>query len=823
MTSLLQDLRFGLRGLRRNPSFAAVAILSLALGIGATTAMFSLIYAVVLDAYPYAGHQRTVNPIVRDVERPRDWDWFTLTAAQADLYRQTPAFEDIVGMIRTSLELRGDALPEDVKVTYVTPNEGSFNRVRPLLGRGIQLSDDRSSHNIAVLGYKFWLRHFSADPGVIGRRLQLEDRTYDIVGVMPQRYTFGDNPDIYLPSTLDTRPDVHMIYFAKLKPGVTAAQASAQVDSVVHQFAQQNPRYFPRNFHVQLQYLIDPVTKGTGYTPGLAHTFPLIFLAVTMLLLIGCANCSVLLLARGAARAHEFAVRSAVGASRGRIIRQLLVECLVISFAGAAIGTVLSYYLSRLPLQLLPSVFPSEALIRVNLPVLAFSIAVAVFAGLLFGLLPAIRLSRPDISGTLQASANRSSTSKGARRTLNTLIGGQIALTLVLLAVAGAAITGFLALLHLHLGYNPANTLLVGGPVIRDTLPTWEQRTAYAAQLGQQIAATPGVLAVATGDAPPTAGFETEFLIPSRPTSQKQKTHMSLINPAFLPLLGIPVLHGRMWSDAENRQGLPLAVVNQAFAQRFFSGSDPIGQQISIPVFDEIRKELPPPGLPRAVVSPGIPGNSLQVVGVVADFLNDGLDKPVAPSVYIPSTSFMFNGMGYLVHTEGDPLAHLHDIQTRVRAFNPNQKLWTDPYTLERILHETPEWGQQRLISILFGIFAAAALALALVGLYSVVAFAVAQRTSEFGIRMALGAPRESILALVVRSTLPTVLGGGAVGLLLALVLRHASARWSEHSSQSPLIICGAALLLILAGLLASLPPARRAAAIDPMQALRSE
>ena len=395
MHSIVQDIRFSLRGLRKSPAFAATAILSLALGIGATTAMFSLIYAVVLDAYPYADHERTVNPIVRDVERPKDWDWFVLTPAQAAAYRKSPAFEDTLGLGGDMLELRGQELPEDVRVTYLTPNDATFNRVPALIGRGIQPSDD-GQHNVVILSYKFWLRRFQGDRGIVGRTLQLSGRDFTVVGVMPQRFTVGQ-PDVFIPSTLNTAPNARMTYFAKLRRGVTPEQASAQVDALVHQFAKEDPLFYPKNFHVQLQPLIDPITKGTGGSPGLAHTFPLIFLAVVMLLLIGCANCSILLLARGTARTHEFAVRSAVGASRFRIVRQLLVECFVISFTGAVLGVVLSYYLAKLPLQLLPNVFPSEALIRLNVPVLAFSVAMAVLAGFLFGMLPALRFSRPNI------------------------------------------------------------------------------------------------------------------------------------------------------------------------------------------------------------------------------------------------------------------------------------------------------------------------------------------------------------------------------------------------------------------------------------------
>ena len=820
MTALLQDLRYGLRGLRRNPSFAAVTILSLALGIGATTAMFSVIDAVVLDAYPYADYQRTVNPIIRDRAHPDDWRWFALTPAQAAIYRTSPMFDDTLGMGGGRLEMRGQGLPEDVKITYLTPNDATFNRVPALLGRGIQMSDD-GKHNVAVLSYKYWLRRFNGDRSVVGRDVQLGDRDFRIVGVMPQRFTIGA-PDFFLPSTENTEPDARMVYFAKLKPGVTAEQASLAVDPLIHQFAKQDPRMYPKNFHTQLQLLLDPITKGTGGSPGLAHTFPLIFLAVAMLLLIGCANCSILLLARGSARAHEFAVRAAVGASRARLVRQLLIECLLISFAGAAIGIGLAYVLARLPLEIVPGLFQSEAVIRVNGPVLDFSAAMAVVAGLLFGLLPALRFSRPQVTETLQANGRTNTGGKGARATLSTLIGGQIALTLVLLAVAGAAIAGFLNLIEKPLGYNPANTVLIGGNISRGTLRTWPERAAYLDQLKEKIASTPGVLAVSSGDALPDGGWSMNVEIVGQPSLEKQLIRLGLVDSNYFPMLGIPLLRGRLPTAAEDREALPVAVVNQTFAKRYFPGGDPIGHAVTMPVIKTITKNVPR-GYDPPLIAPGMTGATVQVIGVVADSINAGLDKPIEPSVYVPANSVLFSGFGLLVHTRGDPLALMRSIDQSVHSFNPNQKLWSDPYTLERLLHETPLWGQQHLFSLLFGIFAAGALALAMVGLYSVVAFAVAQRTPEFGIRMALGAPRGSILALVVRSTIPTVLGGAAAGLVLALVLRHASLRWSEGSSQSPLILAGAAGLLVVAATLASLVPARRAANIDPMQALRKE
>ena len=819
-SSFLQDLRYTLRQLRRSPGFAATAILSLALGIGTTTAMFTLIYAVVLDAYPYADHQRTVNPIVRDPEHPSAWDWFVLTPAQAAAYRQVPAFEDILGLGNGTLELRGQELPEDLHAVYLTPNDATFNRVPALLGRGIQPSDD-GKHNVVVLSYKFWLRRFHGERSIVGQSLQLENRDYTVVGVMPQRFTLGQ-PDIYLPSTLNTEPNARMAYFAKLKPGVTAEQASVAADPLVHEFAKQDPLFYPKKFHTQLQYLIEPVTKGTGGSPGLAHTFPLIALAVGMLLLIGCANCSILLLARGLARTHEFAMRSALGASRGRIIRQMLIESLVISLAGAASGIALAYFLADLPLKLLPTVFPSEALIRVTPSVLGFCAAVAVFAGVLAGLLPSLRFSRPEIAQAVQSSARTTTGGRSARRTLNTLIGGQIALTLALLAVAAAAAGGFMKLLHVPLGYDPTDTVMMGGPFTRGSLPSWPQRYAYLDQLKQAIAATPGVLAVADGDAPPDTGWRTDINLVGRPSSEQRKAHLTLADPSWFSTLRIPLLRGRFWNSAENRAGLPLAVVNQAFAKQYFGSDDPLDKRVEVPILRTITQRVPA-GFDPPVLTPALGDASFLIVGVVADSINDGLEKPVAPGIYVPDSTIVFNGWTLLVHTQGNPAAFLKPIRDSIHAFNPNQKLFGDPWTLERTIRETPIYGQQRLISVLFGIFAGAALALALIGLSSVVAFAVAQRTSEFGVRMALGAERRSIFVLVFRSILPTLLGGSAAGLVLCAFLRQASFRWSEGSSQNPLFMAAAALLLICTGLLASLPPARRAAATEPMQALRAE
>lgn len=476
----LADIRYGLRGLWRSKGFAATAILSLALGIGATTAMFSIVYAVLLDIYPYADSQRTVNPIVHDPGEPEDWNWFALNRAQYQQYKSARAFEDVFGQASMNQQLDDEDMPQPLRIVALTANASSFNRVPAMLGRPLQASDGDfgdTPPGIVVLGYSFWQRQYFGDKNVIGRDFKAGSKLYKIVGVMPRRYTLGGGPDVYMPMSQYTFPEAYLIAFAKLKPGVTAKQASDEVDPMLHEFARQNPRMFPKQFHARLQPLLDGFTTRSK----VLKNFPLLYLAVGALLLIGCANCSLLLMARGTMRMHEFALRSAVGASRLRIVRQLLVECLTISLLGSVVGVALAYVLARLPLELAEDLFPSEAVIRINLPVLAFSVSIAILAGLFFGLLPAIKFSKPQISQVLQANSRRT-VAAGGRRPLQALIGGQIALTLVLLTLSGAAITGFLNLLRLPLGYDPSNMIAINVGYEKDSAKTWADRLARPRQ-----------------------------------------------------------------------------------------------------------------------------------------------------------------------------------------------------------------------------------------------------------------------------------------------------------------------------------------------------
>src|SRR5580658_6827424 len=496
------DIRYGLRALRRNPGFAAVAVLSLTLGIGATTAMFSLIYAVLLHPFPYAGADRIMNPVIIDEQHPDEPSWFPLSKAQFDDLRLAAPVDSPLGFNNSHMEITGGALPEEIFGIYLTENAGTFFGVRPLLGRNIEPYDaENGGHSVVVLNYHFWQRHFGGDPHIIGQTLEINHAPYTIIGVMPLIFEVKDTTgvgDVYLPGSLMRGlfnvPYLTYIPWIKLRPHVTLAAANAALEPIVRQFARQHPERFPDHWHLALQPIIVPYQQETG------RTLTLLVAGVVLLLIIGCANCSILLLARGRARQHELTIRSAIGASRWRIVRQLLVEAVVISCAGAVLGIAASYWLAKLPLLLSPDSFPAESVIRINAPILAFSVALAVLCGILFGLVPALRLSRHDSARMLPG---RGVAAAPARHRWSVLIAAQVALTLLLMATEATAIHGFLRLIQMPLGYDPANVMKLGiGLHIHDSgewsrIQSREARTAYIEQLRQKIASVPGVSMVA--------------------------------------------------------------------------------------------------------------------------------------------------------------------------------------------------------------------------------------------------------------------------------------------------------------------------------------
>jgi predicted permease len=815
------DLRYGLRALRRNPGFAAVAVLSLALGIGATTAMFSLIYAVLLHPFPYAGADRIVNPVVINEQNPDEPRWFATMKPQFETLRKARSIESLLGFAGANMEITGGALPEDVIGAYLTGNAGSFFGVHALLGRGIEPSDDQGSgQHIAVLNYKFWQRHYGGDPHVIGRTLELDHTPYTIVGVMPRTFAFNDTTgvgDVYLPRGLlhDTvNPPVTAPYipWIKLKPHVSPAVADAELNAIVRQFAKENPNHFPEKWHLQLQPIIVPFEQTTG------RTLMLLLAGVLLLLIIGCANCSILLLARGRARQHELAVRSAIGASRWRIVRQLLVEAAVISFAGAMLGVAASYWLAKLPMQLSPDSFPQESVLRINLPILAFSVALALVSGLLFGVVPALRLSRPDLARALPTRMHGLAAAPTKHR-WSALIAAQIALTLLLMATAGTAIRSFLYLTQLPLGYEPNHVMQAGIVMHFRDLHAWqsiqsrEARTAFIDQIQQKIAAVPGVRSASIGPPPPYSGQQMTIDVSGGSDRETQEARVHLVSAEYFATLQIPLRRGRIWDAAENTRGDFIAVVNQSFARRYWPKADPLGHRLRVTGLHTVG--------PLDAISAQSNGWR-NIVGVVADARNDGVDRPVVPAIYLPYTTLIAPFAQFLIGTQGDPLTSLHSIRAAVASVAPDQQIANGVYTLNEAIERDSQYSRQRLFSILFGVFSAMALVLALVGIFSVVAYSVAQRTTEFGVRLALGAPRSHVLWVAARIALVSTAAGIVIGLALDSFLGAILAHWM-HSAFAAWSLLVPAALLALSALLACALPARRATAVPPAEALRYE
>ena len=475
MHSLLQDVRYSYRQLARLPGFTLTAILSLMLGIGATTAVFSVVYAVLMDPYPYANSGRMIH--LRLLMPNGDIQGYLgVTGPQWQQLRKSPVVEDAFLQDSWNLTITGGDLPEDVLGCYLSSNAFDFLGVPALLGRGLEPSDaidGQDPQPVVVLGYKFWERHFRGDPGVVGKTIQLTRKPYTIVGVAPPRFAWGDG-DVYLPLKVTNDPTPDYYAGVRLKPGITHAQADAALQPLIEQFAHETPRHFPAGpIRLHVEGLNEKFVREMG------GTIALLFGSVALLLLIGCGNVSILLLARATAREQEFAVRAAIGASRSRLIRQLLTEALMISLAGAALGLGLAYKLLDFIVRNLPEhSFPHEAAIRINIPVLVFCVFVAVGTGILFGLSPAWELSKPQISHVIQSGTRRTTRGVSGRRIHSLLIGTQIALTLLMLAGAGAAIEGFLRLAHRPLGYDPRHVMSVGIPIHDGAYRTWTERDA---------------------------------------------------------------------------------------------------------------------------------------------------------------------------------------------------------------------------------------------------------------------------------------------------------------------------------------------------------
>ena len=813
MESIIRDVRYAIRQFLKAPGFAIGAVVSLMLGIGATTTLFSVVCGVLLDPYPYKDSNRIVY--FELLNKEGRYQPIPVNGGQFDAIRHASAIEDVFfqqpGQFKN---VTGDESPTAVGAGSYSPNVFLFLGVPPVLGRVFTPVDAPGGNPapVVVLSFHFWQEHYHGSRDVIGKTLEMDHAPYTVIGVMPPRFSWFDS-DVYLPGK--PTGDVHDLWmaFPKLKAGIRYPAAEAELQALVAGFAKEAPDLYGQNPRVRILAL-------NGDVWGTRGTVGSLFAAAVLLLVIGCANASILLLARGAARQHEFAVRTSLGAGRGRLVRQLLTESVLLSVAGSALGVLTAWWGVNALRRILPDeLLPHEVVIHLNVPVLLFSAVTALITGILFGLSPALEMSRPHPGSLLQSGSTRIAGSTRTRMLHRLPIAGQVALTLLLLAGAGGAARAFLAKLRAPQGFDPDHVFSMSLGLPRPEGATRPERAQKffneEEKIRLAVAQTPGVAEAGWSAIwnPGTWGFFTKIEIQGKPALTDAQAVFSPVSSQLLSVLRVPLLRGRVFSSAEVGQLAHVAMVNQTFVNQYLSGLDPIGQSVRIPF---LKKWDSPPMSSRPL------DDWLEVVGVVGDATNDDLDHPqVRPAVFVPS-SFdpVLRGVLY-VRASGDTETAMRSAKARLREVNPGSVV-EDARTLQWEL-DNWGWGRERLIAAIFALYAVIALVLAATGLYSVVSFAVTQRTQEVGIRMALGAGRDSIVQLVLRSTAAMVGIGIAAGLIISAMVGPLVAAWGGGSLSQPLTLLGAALTLVLVAAVACVLPAWRAASIDPVQALRVE
>ena len=819
MESVLQDLRFTARQLLKNKSFTLTAILSLALGIGATTAVFSVVYGVLMDPYPYKDANRMVHVELFD-NSGRQMGLVFNTGPELNDLKQAKCVDEIFMQGGNTVTMTAsNQIPVSVQLGEYTPNLFEYMGVPPLLGRQFTTADmsDGKASPVAVLSYLFWKKQFGASRDVLGKTIELDHKVYTIIGVAAPRFTWGDS-DVYVPYIPTDDPHDYRNSFIKLKPGVTLEAANAELQPIILSFKDRDPKGYAPVVSTKT------VTLNEQVLGQFSGTLMLLFGAVVLLLVIGCANVSILMLARGTARMHELALRSSVGASRWRIMQQLLTESVLLSLVGAIIGIGLAYAVVKWIAAALPYYsFPHEAAIHVSIPVLAFSVAIAVVTGVLFGMSPALQLSRPNLSELIQSGAGRHSGGGSDRQTHRALITGQVALTLVLLTIAGAATRAFLTAYRIPLGFDVEKVTSLNLVLPRKSYPGWTERANKYESVRQAIVSAPGVeeATVSSTWLPPLRAYTVKTEIEGKQELTGIQSQVVLTTPEMLATLGIPLHQGRDFTQAEMMRGAHVALVNQAFVRKYLGNGNPLGNHVRTPMLKFEQQDF--------VFAEGS-DTWFEIIGVVADARNNagfrngeanGKALPIEPVFFVPHTMVLTPYMNFLVRTKGDAASAINSAEQRVQALDPEIAM-VDHHPLTWFM-ETMIWGQQRFIAGLFAAFSLLGLVLAATGLYSVVSYSVNQRNQEMGIRIAMGAQRSDIITLVLKSVAATVAIGMFVGLMASIALNRIVSHWVLSSSRDPLTLIAVAVILVATALLACILPARRAASLDPMNALRTE
>jgi predicted permease len=817
MGTLLQDLRYGVRGLVKSPGFALVAVIVLALGIGANTAIFSVVNAVLLRPLPYQDPGKLVQvwhvPPAKSFPGMTEFD--VSAANYLDWRDQNHVFEQLAIYTYATLNLSGKGQPESVTSAVVSPNFFSTLRVRTLFGRAIAPGEDQHGHaNVVVLSHAFWREHFGSDPGIVGQNVTLNQQSYTIVGVMPSRFEMPPSAQIWTPLAWTdkekaVRGEHHYGVIGRLKPGLDLKQAQAEMNTISSRLEQQYPA--------------DDKGWGAMVVPlreqlvGSVRPALLVLLgAVAFVLLIACANVANLMLAKTLGRRKEIAIRSALGASRARIVQQVLSETILLALAGGILGLLIAHFGVRLISAFLANQLSLSPEVNLDGWVLGFTLAVSLATGVLAGLAPALRLTKTDLNEALKQGLSRTDADSGGKRTRVVLVISEVALSLMLLIGAGLMIRSLWMLRSVDPGLDPDHvlTMTVGIPVPSTRFPTPLQQSNFFNDVLQRVRALPGVDSAAVIDALPLAGGGSiqPIAIEGRAAQQmadQPEVAVRIISPGYIRALHIPLLRGRDLNDADAAGRPAVIVISESMAKRFWPNENPLGKHLTMTFF---------PDGPR------------EIVGIVGDVKDSGLDvvDPVA-TLYLPLgqlstpllgawTSFP---MSLVVRTNSNPSSLTSAVTSAVHQVDSELPL-LQIRTMQDVVGES--LAQQRFNMQLLAVFAGLALLLAAIGIYSVLSYSVKRRVREIGIRMALGAQVRDVLRLIMIEGMRPTLIGVAIGLAGALALGRVLANLIYGVKPTdPMTFAAVSALLAAVGLFATIIPAYRATRVEPMKTLRDE
>jgi putative ABC transport system permease protein len=808
MMNLVHNLRFGFRLLAKNLGFTSVALLALTLGIGANTAIFSVVYATLLAPMPYPNPDQLVmvwskiNGNNNGVSAGDFLDW----------KNQNKLFQNMIAWTGGSFSLSTGGHPEQIRARTVSP--GSFDMVGEALELGRDFLPEEGQvgrDHVVVMTHKLWVERFGSDPKIIGQKIRMNGETYTVVGVLAAGQPDRLESHLFVPLAFkpdQINHDFHwLLVMGRLKPGVTLRQANADMDSVTRHIAEIYP-VSNKGWGASVEQL-----QNDFISPELIKNIWLLMGAVAFILLIACVNVANLLLARGTVRQKEIAVRASLGATRRQLFAQFLTESLALSAIGGVLGIGLAWAMLRVIVVMMPPfTLPSEADVRLNLPVLFFTLAASLLSGILFGCAPAFQTARMNLSDTLKE-GGRSASSAGRHGLRRGLVVVEFALALTLLAGAGLVIHSFWKLSRVDLGFRRDHILTFGLPVPNDRFSKPEQINAFYRQLREKIGALPGISSISVSTGMPLQGtnFGMPFSIVGQPVgdlSSRPGAGFTMVTPEYFRTFGISISKGRVFTSQDLAGNVPVAIVNDAFVKKYLSSLDPLKQRLSI--------EQLIPG--QTKLGPAL---EWQIVGVYHNVHNGGIRGDGFPEVNVPFSQSPWPQAAIAVRTAGDPASMTKSIAAVVLSIDPDLPL-DQVKTMDQIVDES--LSGDRFGTVLFGSFAAVALLLAAIGIYGVMSFAVAQRTHEIGLRIALGASPAQVLRLVLREGILLALGGLLLGLGGAyFVGRLMKSLLYQVNAMDPAAVSGVTAVLLLSALLACYIPARRATQVDPIVALRDE